>query len=267
MKAPLSETQVVSAFREEVSAIAGHYGVSPKRVFSVVEPVEAQFELYWEMVFSSEGFELITAGKGSELRRNLKAVALHHGLSPDTVGLFEACSEVYPDVIIGIKLPFSQVVSDAPTVYVRTKAPKESVLGFLGSRLTKDAINGLEKVLVQNKTVYGLGFSEKDGRLYLKTYTIENVTTANGHIGEGFVSHRLSGRTISKEHKEYVPDVPLSEYRTDNARLKTLRDFLVNEMGYTHAGHIGALYENDAFSDYKIYVERTGGIPTDYAAK
>ena len=103
--------------------------------------------------------------------------------------------------------------------------------------------------------------------LYLKTYTIENVDAGNKETVPGFVSHRLHQGTLSREHKTYLPEVSLYNFQPEVEPLKALRDFLLFQMHYSQAGHIGMLHLAEELTEYKIYVERMGGIPTDFSAR
>lgn len=59
----------------------------------------------------------------------------------------------------------------------------------------------------------------------------------------------------------------LPSFQANRPRLNDLVMFLIEKMDYIKAGHIGILHENDKAVEYKIYVERIGGIETDFSAQ
>lgn len=267
MKTQTLNLPFASVFEEEITAIANNYGLNQEAIISTIQPVKTWFESYWEMVFAVNNFELITAGNGSDFAQKVAVVALNQGLSETTVSFFQQCCAAFPEAIFGLKLCFSRTGKVAPTIYVRTKSAIQPGFDFLNQVLSTAEMEIMQAALSKNNTLYGLGFSEKNGQLYLKTYTIEDVETAGHKTIPGFVSHRLHGHQLSKEHKTYLPEVSLKEFCPEDIPLKDLRDFLLFRMQYMQAGHIGMLYKNGQLAEYKIYVERVGGIPTDFSAK
>lgn len=267
IKKAMLDNVFVSGFTEELTKIADYYCIPQLQIEKSISPIIKDFDNYWEMVFSEYDFELITANKGVKFIDRVCKTALHYDLQQSTIDLFIKCTCAFPDAIIGIKLCFSKHKKLEPTLYVRTKTDKEVVFQFLKNHLTTSNISKLKNALANNKIFYGLGFSEKEEDLYLKTYVIEEVINSNGELITGFISHRLHQNNISKEHKEYLPEVSLSDFKTNNQSLSLLVEFLTHKMKYTTAGHIGMLYSNDSIKEYKIYVERKGGIPTDFKAK
>ena len=267
MKLQTLNPPFTAVFEEELAAISEFYGLAFPEIKAAASPVFAWFEKYWEMVFAENSFELITAGNGRDFAEKTAAIATELALSQKTTTLFQNCCQAFPKAIIGIKLCFSAHQQIAPTVYVRTKTDIQKGLNFLAQHLNKAEMDVLQAALSKNQTLYGLGFSEKNGRLYLKTYTIEDVETPENKIVPGFVSHRMHEEKLSKEHKTYLPEVSLYEFEPESEPLQQLRDFLLFQMQYSHAGHIGMLFQNDRLAEYKIYVERVGGIPTDFSAK
>ncbi|MDQ3108259.1 MAG: hypothetical protein M3R17_00045 [Bacteroidota bacterium] len=260
-------TEEKSIFDEEVENICSHYGLTFHRLERIISPLKSSFEKYWEMVFASTNFELITAGEGNVFAQRILDVASLAGLSQKTLWLFFHCHLAFPSAITGIKVCFSKDENLSPTLYVRVKADVKEAIVFLRKHLGEDEITMLQSALSNNKILYGLGFSEKNGLPYLKTYTIGEVDTPGGEKINGFISHRLSGQELSKEHKTYLPEISLENFQTDFPELKRLVNFLVSEMNYTRAGHIGMLHNENNTPEYKIYVERKGGIPTDFSAR
>lgn len=256
-----------TVFEEEISAIANFYNLESQTILQTIMPLLPWLENYWEMVFATESLEIITAGKGPDFAEKVATAALHQGLSTETVNLFLQGCQAFPEVIYGIKWCFSASQKTLPTIYIRTKTEIKSGLNFLENHLPAADIQVLKSALQENKTLYGLGFSEKHAALYVKTYTIENVVSGKNEVVPGFVSHRLHQGQLSKEHKTYLPEVSLYEFQPEVPALKNLRDFLLFRMQYSQAGHIGMLHQEEVLTEYKIYVERLGGIPTDFSAR
>jgi hypothetical protein len=198
-------TTIRSVFDEEIEKICSHYDVSKFQCDKLIYPLKDAFENYWEMVFAPSNFELITAGEGSAFAQRILDVASLAGLSGKTLWLFFHCHLAFPSAITGIKICFSKEEKIAPTLYIRVKSGVKEVLSFLKKHLSDEEITVLQSSLSNNSILYGLGFSEKKGLPYLKTYTIGEVETNAGEKIAGFISHRLSGQELSKEHKTYLP--------------------------------------------------------------
>jgi hypothetical protein len=266
MKALLPEAGP-AVLEKELGPIFRFYGISHEEVLQVCEPVLPYFSNYCELVFGENSFELITAGVGDEFATDVVNAANMLGTGSELTTLFSHCAAAFPDAVAGIKFCFSPGKKLSPTLYVRTKTGKEKVFHFLEDKITANALANLQTALAPNHILYGLGFSEKNENLYIKTYAITDVADGMGGAVPGFISWRLLGDELSREHKEYLPDNLLENYNSPDARMKKIRDFLLYEMGYDTAGHIGLLHEDGRHTETKIYIERTGGIPTDFSAR
>ena len=256
----------------EIESIGRFYALDGSKVREVVGSMKFNLGNYTEIVFTATGFELITAGKGDEFSKKINAIAGSHGLPLTAAGLFLECAASFPSAILGIKVCFDKR-SASPSVYVRTKCSMNEGYDFLQqNKSTIGDIGPLKERLRNNKVLYGLGFFGSNGALGIKTYTIDEVGTLFPEVtGEkktpGFVSHRLVGGKVLTEAKEYLPEIRLAEFQAPSARWKNIIAFLRNDLGYETAGHIGLLHDEERQAQYKIYIERTGGIPTDFSAK
>lgn len=251
----------------EIEKIAAFYGFSREQIDEVISPLSEFFQEYCELVFASEEVELITSGKGELFAGKIRESSLRAGLAQKSVDYFTACHLHFPDVVTGIKFRFSKKGIQPPALYVRVKCKMEEAMPFLEKQFPSEELQSLCDALKENTILYGLGFSEKRGEGYLKTYTIGEVENENGEKIKGFVSHRLLGNQFAREHKTYLPEITLSDYKTENHVVQNLIYFLVHELSYTKAGHIGILHCGNEADEYKIYVERIGGIPTDFSAR
>ena len=267
MKQLTLDTPFATVFETEISAISAYYGLPETAIQQTAKPLATYFEHYWEMVFSETSFELITAGTGTAFVEKISQAARQQGLSEETIALFRSCQQTFPDAICGLKFCFAADRQPEPTLYVRTKTNVPEVLTFLGQNHSILTVKLLQQALSHSKILYGLGFSEKQGQLYLKTYTIEAIKGENSTETTGFVSHRLWNGQVDREHKAYLPEVSLYSFAPEEAGLKKLQQFLLHEMNYATAGHLGMLYQNGKLTETKIYVERVGGIPTDFSAR
>jgi|GEM_PF-4139317 len=254
-------------FADSITAISRFYHIDASSVIGRLSTFTKYLENYWEMAFTTEGFEVITAGVGQKLSEKIVSTASTAGLSPSTISLFQKCYQAFPTAFIGIKFSFSNEDSPLPTLYVRAKTELESGMTFIEQNLQEDEVRALKLAFVDHKILYGLGFTEKNQKLYIKTYSIQDVQIEKSQARSGFISHRLSGGQLLNEHKVYLPEVSLPEIYESYPKLRTLTDFLSKEMHYGIAGHIGALYQNGKVTEYKIYIERTGNIPTDFSAR
>jgi hypothetical protein len=251
----------------EIDKIATFYGFSHEQIDEVISPLSEFFQEYYELVFASEEVELITSGKGELFAGKIIESALRAGLTHKSVDFFTACHLHFPEVVTGIKFRFSKKGSLIPALYVRVKCKMEEAMPFLRKQFSSEELKPLCEALKGNTILYGLGFSEKSGEGYLKTYTIGEVENENGEKIQGFISHRLSGNQFAREYKTYLPEVILSDFKTQNHVVQNLIYFLVHGLSYTKAGHIGILHRDNEADEYKIYVERIGGIPTDFSAR
>jgi hypothetical protein len=267
MKAQTLGASFKSTFERDIKRICLFYELSYSQIKALIAPLSKHFEKYWEMVFTENGFELITAGEGKVFANEIAQTALQGGLDEKTAELFLKCASTFPESVVGIKLAFSTRKKLAPTLYVRTKTYLKDVIQFLKSNLPQSEFAGLERILSPNNILYGLGFSEQKRSLCVKTYTIGEVTSSDGEIIRGFISYRISSDALLKEHKTYLPKSDVLKFETENSKLTKTLHFLSETMNYNGAGHIGALYKNDVISEYKIYLELVGGIPTDYMAR
>jgi hypothetical protein len=96
------------------------------------------------------------------------------------------------------------------------------------------------------RTLYGLGFQ---GEL-VKTYTLS---------AEGFVSFRIAGTELLREHKAYRAEVAWDTIAWPDARWATV-GALGRRLGFRSAGHVA---HASVSASLKVYVERTGAIATD----
>jgi hypothetical protein len=164
-------------------------------------------------------------------------------------------------------LPFEEGRPAPPSLYVRSKCEKEKVFSFLlDAGVSCSVLKELSDKMISNDRCYGLGFSELDNAPLIKTYTLDQVGEKNAHR-LGFRSHRLSREKMLPVWKEYLPDTPIELFDPPSRDWDELLQFLISEMRFHTAGHIG--YERDihGIAHAKIYVERKGAIPTDFGAR
>jgi hypothetical protein len=251
-------------FDISIGKICGYYQVEEGRVRSKLEPLAAHFQNYCEMAFSTDGFEFITTGTGIDFMNEVSRYALSCGLSVETVNLFAKCFEQFPDAHLGIKFSFGEKMV-LPTIYVRSMTRIDKSFDFLQKHIAD--IESLKEAMHENQIMYGLGFTEKQGQPYIKTYSINSLETGHDKTQLGFISHRLQAGKLLNEYKTYLPDIALPQIYEDYPSIRQLTEFLIHDMKYKIAGHIGAFYQDDKISSYKIYIEKIGGIPTDFSAQ
>lgn len=258
----------VACVTAEVRALGELYDVDAAEIDAVVTALAPHLGHYAELVLGETGFEVITGGVGNA--SSLSSIAARFGALPEAMAAFEACAAAFPDRMLGLKLELGPT-ADGPTLYVRTMTEMESGLGFLASLPRAAAgVPALRDALVANRTLYGLGFSGADS-LVVKTYTIDDVGGDSGagrsEAAPGFRSLRLDGGTISAESKRYLPDVAWRDIVPPTPRWRTVVDFASGALGWRLAGHFGLASRNGRAPELKLYVERIGAIPTDYAAR
>jgi hypothetical protein len=248
---------------DEIDALGRFYRTAgaARRVARLFGPLLAR---YAELVLSEGGFEVITGGVGGDVERRLGEIALALGSSRATVDAFRACARAFPGAMCGVKAPVGPLdrASAAPTLYVRTMAPRDEVLAFV-ARFDGFAahVGALRALLAETRVLYGLGFCELAGETALKTYTIGDVGGA-----PGFLSYRVGPGGILREHKRYLPDVPLASVRGQSPAMSGVLA-LARALGYARLGHVGVAEEDGRPPVTKLYVERVGAIPTDLEAR
>lgn len=199
---------------------------------------------YAELVVSRSGLEIITGGVG--IAEELAALVA----AGPAASAFLACARAFPDRMLGLKLCFGTPAM-APTLYVRTMAPRATVRAFLDEITTAAA--ALDEALAGNEIAYGLGFSSDARGLVIKTYTVADVGAR-----AGFVSFRVRGGVVTREVKKYLPDLEWSEVPGDRAWIDDVRA----RVPCARVGHVG-LVNGEA----KLYLERIGAIPSDFNAR
>jgi hypothetical protein len=178
---------------------------------------------------------------------------------------------------VGLKLPV--VDSDcSPSLYVRTVVPKADGFAFLGTLPFVAAhLDHLTRELRASDTLYGLGFFARDGVPGLKTYTVGDVDARQVHDGvlpgttlrakqDGFVSHRLYAGDLSSETKLYLEHVTLDDVARRSARAAEVVA-AASKLRVQMANHIGVTFRPPAEPEFKLYFERRGGIPNDFAKR
>jgi len=145
---------------------------------------------------------------------------------------FLAAAAHWPDAITGVKIEVGRDLS--PTHYVRTLCPWADGVAWLGAAAAR---------IPPARTLYGLGFQGD----VVKTYALTD---------DGFISYRLAGDEVIAE-KAYRADIAWDAIAWPDARWAAL-GALGRELGFHRAGHVGHVH-----GAMKVYVERTGAIPTD----
>ncbi|HZS35938.1 MAG TPA: hypothetical protein VFF06_03880 [Polyangia bacterium] len=274
--------------RREVRALAAFHGLDAAAVEEALEDVAPHLYAYAEIVLAERGFELITGGRGRAAAESLAAIASRHGAPAAVCAAFLDCERAFPGELLGLKLAFDanvKPISPSGTkvkpislsaekvkpisLYVRTQAPLDEGLAFLG-RLPSlaPAVPLLARALEENRVLYGLGFfAAEGGGLGVKTYTIGDVPLPDGGHAPGFLSRRIAAGRVIAEVKRYLPDVDWSRLEVPSDRWRALVDFAGGELGYRRAGHFGIVEREHGAPELKLYVERIGAIPTDFAAR
>lgn len=241
----------------EARALAAWKGVAHDELERALAALEPFLGVYAELVVAERGIEIITGGIGHGVAEELAAIAKARGAPAVTCEAFLACAAAFPPVMLGSKVCLG--APSAPTLYVRTLAPREGVLDFL-ARIPEivPALGALADALAANATIYGLGFSSRGNALVTKTYTIRDVADAR----PGFVSYRIVRGELSKETKRYLPDLAWGDvpaWAKDAAEAKAL-------VACDRVGHLGVIEGEDG-PQVKLYLERIGAIPSDFSAR
>lgn len=249
----------------EARALAAWKGVPSEELERALVVLTPLLGGYAELVVAERGIEIITGGVGASVAEELAAIAASSGAPAATREAFLACAAAFPSVMLGVKVclgaprgPFAP-----PTLYVRTLAPRERVLGFLATiPEIAPALDALRAALAESATIYGLGFSSQGNALATKTYTIGEVAPLGAEARPGFVSFRVVRGTLSKETKRYLPDLAWHDvpaWAKGAAEVKSL-------VGCDRVGHLGVI-EGSEGAQVKLYLERIGAIPSDFSAR
>lgn len=251
--------------QDEIRKLAEFLSVPLVAVESELGALRSHLENYCELALSERGLEIITAGKGPEVAADFAARALETGLSPEAAELFLECERRFPGRHLGFKRAFGAGASRA-SVYVRFKASKRDVLPFLKERVP-GVLASLEAHLEGNDILYGFGFFG-EARLGMKTYVLRDLAPpqADGPRTRGFLSYRWIENRLAAERKEYFPAVLRSDLAHLGGGWPRLLDFLRDAFRWERADHLGVRRVAGEAPSYKLYWERIGHLPTDFAA-
>ncbi len=238
---------------DELRALAAFYCVQDQ----LAENVELSrlAATYCEVALTAGIFEVIVGGAHEE--RALAALATKRGLSPRAAEIFLKLAKAHPGVMLGAKFAFGRGLLPEPTLYVRTKAPRDQVLDVVLAACPEIARfeQEVRAQLADVNCLYGIGMSALGEHVLLKTYTLhENVL---GRVG--FRSLRVTPEGILPESREYVPGASLADVPAQ----AFLRNIVREVFGVDRVSHW-------AFSpsrEPKLYVERVGAIATDLSCQ
>lgn len=267
-------TPSVDHVRGELDSLIAFYDLDRAAVGRSIDDLAPHLHRYAEIALTARGFEILTGGKGPSAKTALADIALRHGAIEPVVDAFVTCDTAFPGRMLGLKVCFGPGAS-APTLYHRTMAPKEEAFAFLATLPgIAPAVPALRRALAESRTVYGLAFLTVDGEIGLKLYTIGDVRSdlagAASHAPrseDGFVSYRVSRGRAQVEIKRYLTDVSWDRVTSDGDRWPRVIDFARSALGYERAAYLGVLETEGQAPELKLYVERIGAIPTDYAAR
>lgn len=220
----------------ELRALGAFYGLSVEAIEAAAGALGPALDRYAEWVLDRDGFAVVTLGDAETIA----------SFGTEKAGVrLRAAAARWPEAATGVKLDLAG--RHPPTLYVRPTCPwEEGVALFPELGAAPPA-----------RTLYGLGFQ---GDL-LKTYAL---------TPEGFVSWRVGARAPgiggdrrisdnrSLDHKRYQADLRWEALRWPDARWEAI-GALGRRLGFQTAGHLGIA----STGAWKVYVERTGGIPTD----
>lgn len=211
---------------EELAALGAFYRVPIDDVVAAHGPSLAR---YAEWVLARDAFALVTLGSAETLAPLGSATA---------AARLRSAAARWPAAITGIKLdPGGR---EEATLYVRPLCPWADGIAWLTQEL------GFAPTKIPPaRTLYGLGFQAE----LVKTYALTS---------DGFVSFRFTGNELHREHKDYRADVAWDAIDWPDARWAAI-GALGRTLGFRSAGHVGQSSDGAR----KIYVERTGAIPTD----
>ncbi|GAC1394813.1 MAG: hypothetical protein NVSMB47_04630 [Polyangiales bacterium] len=247
----------------EARALGALRGVSGDPFERALTALEVHFQRYAELVVTESGIELITGGVGPSAGNALASIAVEHGASPAATRAFLACAQAFGARMLGLKLCFGSRPS-TPTLYVRLRAPKSETMRFLAEiEEVAPALPALECALVDNDTIYGLGFFDRDGALALKTYSLAGVTLDGSAVRPGFVSFRVAGGQIARDVKRYLPDLRWDQLPVALPGV----DQVMARVACERVGHVGVVESEGRAPEVKLYLERIGAIPTDHSAR
>jgi hypothetical protein len=259
----------------EVRTIAGFHALEKAPAEELLRHVTPHLERYAELVLCVDGLEVVTGGDGPGIAASLASIAASQGASEHTTAEFERGARAFPGSVLGLKVGLGPKAR-RPTLYVRAKTGLARGLDFLrGDPDRARALPELEAAFRRDgtSTLYGLGFLDTELGPLVKTYTIADVPAdpvlGQGPTLPGFVSYRLGRVRLSREVKRYLPELDWSELRRHlpSLRWRAIADFAERELGWTRAGHLGVVREDDGHAELKVYVERIGAIPTDFSAR
>lgn len=213
--------------RDELTALGAFYGVA---VDDTIDSHGAALDRYAEWVLGRDDLALVTLGGPETLCR---------GVSPTAAARLRCAVARWPAAITGIKLELTG--QREPTLYVRAQCPWADGVEWL----TRE-VGAVAATLPPARILYGLGFQGD----VVKTYAL---------APDGFVSYRLDSAHVHPEHKDYRSEVAWTEVAWPDDRWAAIGG-LGRTLGFRVAGHVGRASDTHAL---KVYVERTGGIPTD----
>ena len=270
MKHAISVERVLS----EVRAIAEFQNVDRAELERALGELMPHLNQYAELSLTERGVEILTGSKGEGAARSLSEIARRHGGLDSVAEAFLACDALFPGRMLGLKLCFGPDASP-PSLYHRTMTPKSEALDFLASvPELANAITTLGPALEESRTVYALGFIPVRGEVGLKVYTIGDVRANLGgqpfggaRTVDGFVSYRVSKGITRPEIKRYLTDTAWERVAAKGARWPALIRFVKDALGYERAAYLGLLESEGAAPELKLYIERIGAIPTEYAAR
>lgn len=250
----ITATQVLS----EIEDLAAVQGLDRAAVQAAVQPLAAHLGRYAELVLTETGLEVITGGRGVPL--SLAAIARQHGIHERAIESFLDIAARYPATMHGVKVVLD-AAPQSPSLYIRLRIPATEGAHWLHHlpevRPHLDALTAQWGAL---GVLYGLGFTGTRA-LTVKSYVLGFLDHV-GSVDLGFISHRIGTDGLSPVSKRYRPDVPWDALAVTSPGLARIARFAEETLGYQIANHFG---QRD--DELKIYVERIGSIPTDYAAR
>ena len=264
MAMPVSSSSVgVDDVVAEVLWLAQHRHVPLHDVRATLEQVRPWLSSYAEWVLTEDGFEIITGGVGPRARQAVCDIAASAGLSSSSVRFFRAVAEACPDVMVGVKVPFtsSHSAPTSPTAYVRTALAKDDARQVLKRAAARAGWSFQPGDVVDEHpscdTLYGIGVVDDDGAPMLKTYVLQEVGD-----DVAFVSLRLNAAGLHHAHKEYAADVEVKTLQASPLWGAALT-WMQGALGIDTVGHVGREVCAHRADRWKIYVERIGRIATD----
>lgn len=212
---------------DELAVLGAFYEIAVDDLIARHAPALAR---YAEWVLGRDDFAVVTLGDVDTIAASAGVIAANR---------LRAAAARWPAACTGIKLELG--ASREPTLYVRTLCAWQEGVDWLAGAGVAAAAQ-----VPAARTLYGLGFQ---GEL-VKTYALSP---------DGFVSHRIAGSELQRVHKMYRADVAWGAIDWPDARWAAIGS-VGGALGFRTAGHVGRTGEPGSL---KIYVERTGAIPTD----